>query len=269
MNFALLPIFLALGAFVGFLAGLLGIGGGFTIVPVLIEVFSHEGFATRAPACRWRSARRPARSCSRRSSSARAHHARGAVAWPVVRRDGAGARRRLAARAADRERAAGAGHGRHLRRLHLVRRVPDGAQPADRTPTRELPGSAGHVRHGRGDRARSRAWSAPAARSSPVPFMTRCNVKMHTAVATSAALGVPIAVAATIGYVLAGLAQDRPAAVLDRLRLPARAGRRSRSRARCSRRSARASRTRCRSRACATRSPRCSSCSARTCGGRR
>jgi predicted RNA-binding protein with PUA-like domain len=29
LNFALLPIFLALGAFVGFLAGLLGIGGGF------------------------------------------------------------------------------------------------------------------------------------------------------------------------------------------------------------------------------------------------
>ena len=43
LNFALVPIFLALGAFVGFLAGLLGIGGGFTIVPVLVEVFPHEG----------------------------------------------------------------------------------------------------------------------------------------------------------------------------------------------------------------------------------
>ena len=38
-----------------------------------------------------------------------------------------------------------------------------------------------------------------------VPFMTRCNVKMHSAVATSAALGLPIAVAATVGFVLAGL----------------------------------------------------------------
>ena len=37
-----------------------------------------------------------------------------------------------------------------------------------------------------------------------VPFLTRCNVKLHTAVATSAALGMPIAVAATIGYVYAG-----------------------------------------------------------------
>jgi uncharacterized membrane protein YfcA len=38
-----------------------------------------------------------------------------------------------------------------------------------------------------------------------VPFMTRCNVRLHEAVATSAALGMPIAVAATIGFALAGL----------------------------------------------------------------
>jgi uncharacterized membrane protein YfcA len=35
--------------------------------------------------------------------------------------------------------------------------------------------------------------------------MTRCNVKLHTAVATSAAIGMPVAAAATIGYVVAGL----------------------------------------------------------------
>ena len=35
MTLALVPVFVALGALVGFLAGLLGIGGGFTIVPVL------------------------------------------------------------------------------------------------------------------------------------------------------------------------------------------------------------------------------------------
>jgi uncharacterized membrane protein YfcA len=37
-----------------------------------------------------------------------------------------------------------------------------------------------------------------------VPFMTACNVKLRNAVATSAALGLPIAVAGTIGFVVAG-----------------------------------------------------------------
>ena len=78
MSFALLPIYLAVGAFVGFLAGLLGIGGGFTIVPVLVEVFSHEGFASEhiVPMAIGTSA---ATIIFTALSSARAHHARGAV----------------------------------------------------------------------------------------------------------------------------------------------------------------------------------------------
>jgi len=38
-----------------------------------------------------------------------------------------------------------------------------------------------------------------------VPFMAWCNVKIHDAVGTSAALGFPIALAGTIGYVYAGI----------------------------------------------------------------
>lgn len=37
-----------------------------------------------------------------------------------------------------------------------------------------------------------------------VPFMVRSNVEMHHAVGTSAALGFPIALAGTIGYIYAG-----------------------------------------------------------------
>lgn len=37
-----------------------------------------------------------------------------------------------------------------------------------------------------------------------VPFMTWCNVPIHNAVATSAALGFPIALFNTVGYVMAG-----------------------------------------------------------------
>jgi uncharacterized membrane protein YfcA len=37
-----------------------------------------------------------------------------------------------------------------------------------------------------------------------VPFMTWCNVPIHNAVATSAALGVPVAIASTLGYLIGG-----------------------------------------------------------------
>jgi uncharacterized membrane protein YfcA len=37
-----------------------------------------------------------------------------------------------------------------------------------------------------------------------VPFMTWCNVRIHDAVGTSAALGFPIALAGTLGYIWAG-----------------------------------------------------------------
>ncbi len=41
-----------------------------------------------------------------------------------------------------------------------------------------------------------------------VPFMTWCNVPIHNAVATSAALGFPIAVASTLGYIVGGWSLD-------------------------------------------------------------
>jgi uncharacterized membrane protein YfcA len=38
-----------------------------------------------------------------------------------------------------------------------------------------------------------------------VPFMAACNISMRNCVATAAALGLPIAAAGTIGFVVAGL----------------------------------------------------------------
>src|SRR5205085_10199196 len=43
-----------------------------------------------------------------------------------------------------------------------------------------------------------------------VPFMTWCNVPMHNAVATSAALGFPIAVASTLGNIIGGWSVATP-----------------------------------------------------------
>lgn len=55
-----------------------------------------------------------------------------------------------------------------------------------------------------------------------MPFMTWCNVPIHNAVATSAALGFPIALSNVLGYVTAGQAvAGLPAASLGYVWLPA------------------------------------------------
>lgn len=55
-----------------------------------------------------------------------------------------------------------------------------------------------------------------------MPFMTWCNVPIHNAVATSAALGFPIALANVVGYVISGQSvTSLPAGSLGYVWLPA------------------------------------------------
>ena len=219
MNLALIPIFAALGVFVGFMAGLLGIGGGFTIVPVLVEVFTHEGVATRhlLPLAIGTSA---ATIVFTAFASARAHHLRGAVAWPVVRAMAPGLvvasllGANLASALPMRVLAAIFGSVIWVTSWQMAR-------PRTPHPTRELPGRLAMFGMGSliglvaGMVGTGGAFLA-------VPFMTRCNVKVQTAVATSAAIGWPVAIATTLGYVFAGLRQhDLPAWTVGYVYLPA------------------------------------------------
>jgi uncharacterized membrane protein YfcA len=58
-----------------------------------------------------------------------------------------------------------------------------------------------------------------------VPFMTYCNLPVHHAIGTSAAIGFPIAVAGTLGYIATGLsASGLPSHNLGFINLPALAG---------------------------------------------
>jgi uncharacterized membrane protein YfcA len=70
-------------------------------------------------------------------------------------------------------------------------------------PTRQLPGPLGMSAVGLGIGGIS-ALVAIGGGSLSVPFMTWCNVKVHNAIGTSAAIGLPIALAGTVGYLVNG-----------------------------------------------------------------
>jgi len=79
----LFPAFVAIGCVVGFLAGLLGVGGGMTIVPLLVLIFTREHFP-QDQILHMAIATSMATIVFTSVSSVRAHHAHQAVVWPIV-----------------------------------------------------------------------------------------------------------------------------------------------------------------------------------------
>jgi uncharacterized membrane protein YfcA len=138
-------------------------------------------------------------------SSARAHHAHGAIEWPIVRAMAPGLvvgsliGPQIASAIPSRAMAALFAAFTWFTALRMIK-------PAARKATRSLPGPGGLFGTGVGIGLLSGMVGAGGAFLS-VPFMIRCNVKIHAAVATSAALGLPIAIAATIGFIVAGMAK--------------------------------------------------------------
>src|SRR6476620_1046016 len=178
-----------LGVCTGFLAGLLGIGGGMLMVPFISIILTNRGVASDL-AVKMAIATSMATIIFTSISSVRAHHQRGAVRWDIARRL-----------------APGSVVGSFVGSLGVFALL-KGAYLAiffglfvgfsatqmflDKKPkpTRQMPGTAGQI--------------AAGGVFISVPFMTWCNVAIHHAVATSAALGFPIAVANVLGYVISG-----------------------------------------------------------------
>ena len=218
------PLFVAelllLGTATGFLAGLLGIGGGMVMVPFLTLILSHRGVAGDL-AVKMAIATSMATILFTSLSSVRAHHRRGAVRWDIVRT--------MAPGIVMGGLAAGAGvfalvKGQALALFFALFVGFSATQmllDKKPKPTRQLPGPAGQTAAGGGIGFVSGLVGAGGGFIS-VPFMTWCNVPIHSAVATSAALGFPIALANTAGYVVGGWSLPPPLpGTLGYLYLPA------------------------------------------------
>lgn len=219
VDVGLLIVFVILGCVVGFLAGLLGIGGGMTLVPVLTIIFTREAFPL-AHVVHMAIATSSATIVFTALSSAREHHRHGAVLWPVV----AGLAPGIVVGSIVGPQIVGGWSTSAIALFFGVFVAFSATQMLlDRKPrpTRELPGKAGLFGVGGGIGLISSMVGAGGGFIS-VPFMSWCNVKIHNAVATSAALGVPIAVAGTVGFVIAGLrVQGMPPLTLGYIYLPA------------------------------------------------
>jgi uncharacterized membrane protein YfcA len=205
MDASLVPILLVLGAAIGFLAGLLGIGGGLTLIPVLTFIFTTQHF-TEDHIVHMAVATATATMVFTALSSVRAHHRQKAVLWPIVYAMAPGIvigsliGPQLASALPTRAFAAvfGLFVWFSATRMLLIASKPQ--------PGRELPGRLPLFGVGAGIGVISSLLGAGGAFIS-VPYLGRRNVRMQSAVATSAALGLPIAVAGTIGFIVAGLRQ--------------------------------------------------------------
>ncbi len=195
------------GAFAGVLAGLLGVGGGLVIVPMLniafgivalpAEYIQHLALGTSLASIMFTSV-----------SSLRAHHQRGAVVWSIVKAITPGILigtflgSKVAAHLST----------RFLTGFFVVFLYYVAAQMLlniKPKPHRETPGAVGMFGAG-GAIGGVSALVGIGGGTLSVPFMTWCNVPLHTCIGTSAAIGFPIAVAGAAGYYVNGLSAPLP-----------------------------------------------------------
>lgn len=194
-------ILLSMGGLAGLLAGLLGIGGGIVIVPVLALVFSHQG-VDASVVMHVAIGTSLATIVITSLSSIRAHQRHDAIDWRVFRliTPGIILGGMLGALIANQL------GGETLRivfgifmLLVATQMALGGAAP----PHRRLPGAPGLVTAGSLIGTVSTLMGVGGG-SMSVPFLTWCNVPVRRAVATSAAIGLPIAVTGTLSYIGTG-----------------------------------------------------------------
>lgn len=218
VSITLIAAALVLGAFTGFAAGLLGIGGGMLLVPFLTMLFTSQGFpleqivkiaiATSLTTILFTSL-----------SSVRAHARHGAVRWDIAKMlvpgivAGSLLGAQIAAWLPGALLAIAFGLFVGTMATQMLVRKP-------RQSERTLPGTAAMIGIG-GVIGMLSALVGAGGGFITVPFLSRSNVRIHEAVATSAACGFPIALAGTLGYLIAGWNVPLPAGTVGYVYLPA------------------------------------------------
>lgn len=215
-------ILLLVGAVAGMLAGLFGVGGGAVIVPVLALVFEHQGVAHDV-LMQSAIGTSLATIVFTAISAIRAHQARRAIRWPVFRQLTPGV---LAGALAG----ASIAHllpGETLQTLFGIFLLVLAALTARKALTASggrLPRRPWMLLAGGAIGALSSLFGIAGAAMS-VPFLTWCGLSPVQAVATAAALSLPMALAGTAGYVVTGWqATGLPPFSLGYVALPAFAG---------------------------------------------
>lgn len=192
--------YVLLGLAAGFVAGLLGVGGGLIIVPVLAWLLEAQGLTQNA--IHYALGTSLASILFTSVSSLCAHHARGAVEWSTVRRITPGilfgtfVGAALAARLSPLP----------LKIFFVFFLFYAAIQMwwnFKPTAHRQLPGMGGMFGAGSVIGAVS-SWVGIGGGTLSVPFQLWCNVPLHRAIGTSAAIGLPIAAAGAAGYALNG-----------------------------------------------------------------
>lgn len=197
----LLMMCLAAGAVAGLLAGLFGVGGGLVIVPVLVAIFEMQGFNSSIH-MHLALGTSLATIVMTSMSSVLAHHRKGAVEWPVFRQLAPGlvAGSLLGAALVDlvasEHLRIAFGVGEILVAVNMLR-------PKHTAKNSAMPSQAGLLSAG-GVIGTLAAMAGIGGGTFMIPFLSWCGMTMHRVVATSAASGLPIALAGATGYIVTG-----------------------------------------------------------------
>lgn len=214
-------LYLLTGSFAGLLAGLLGVGGGLVIVPILTFLLTAQGLppthilhlalGTSLASILFTSL-----------SSVRAHHRRGAVNWEAVKSITPGIMFGTLVGSCVAVKLS----TDLLKIIFVLFQYYVATQlllDIKPKPHRQLPGNAGMFGMGSLIGGISSLVGIGGGTIS-VPFLIWCNTAAHTAIGTSAAIGFPIALAGTIGYVANGYSFALPQYSLGFVYLPALTG---------------------------------------------